>query len=107
MTSQEFVIMQTTTDTAEEADRLAAAVVEQQLAACVQVSQVTSYYRWQGEAQRDPEFLLAFKTTVSAMERVKEYLAANHSYEEPEVIVVPIVEGSRGYLQWMANSVSR
>ena len=107
MKSHEFVIIQTTTDTPEEADQLAAAAIEQQLAAGVQVSRVTSCYRWQGKAQSDPEFLLSFKTIVAAIERVKEYLATNHSYEEPEVIVVPIVEGSGGYLQWMTNSVSR
>ncbi|GAA4111375.1 hypothetical protein GCM10022249_11040 [Enteractinococcus coprophilus] len=73
----------------------------------MQVSQVTSYYRWQGKADRDPEFLLSFKTTVATIERVKECLATNHSYKEPEVIVAPIVEGSGGYLQWMTNSVSR
>ena len=106
MKSHEFVIVQTTTDTAKEADQLASAAIEQQMAACVQISQVTSYYRWQGQAQHDPEFLLSFKTTAAAVASVKNYLATQHSYDEPEIIVIPIVDGSDGYLQWMTDSVS-
>lgn len=72
----------------------------------MQVSQITSYYRWQGQAQHDPEFLLSFKTTGAAVEPVKDYLTTQHSYDEPEIIVLPIVDGSHGYLQWMTDSVS-
>lgn len=105
MRTHEFAIVQTTTDTAQEADQLASGAIEQQIAGCVQISHITSYYRWHGQAQHDPEFLLTFKTTAAAVETVKDYLATHHSYEEPEIIVIPIVDGSQGYLQWISGSV--
>ena len=106
MKLHEFVIIQTTIDTAEEADRLASAAVDQQLAACVQIANVTSYYQCQGRTQHEPEWLLSFKTTRAAVAAVKDYLTTNHSYDEPEIVVTPIVDGSAGYLQWIENSVS-
>ena len=106
MDTPDFVTVQTTTDTAVEAEKLAAAAVEQQLAACVQVSEIRSYYRWQGETHNDPEFLLTLKTASSCVEGIKALLAAEHSFDEPELIVQPIVSGSDSYLQWIADSTS-
>lgn len=106
MTTAEFVIVQTTTDSAEEVQQLAAAAIDRQLAACVQVSQVQSYYRWEGQVHQDPEFLLSFKTTSVAVAQLKKLLVQQHSYDEPEVVVIPIVDGSSGYLQWMRDSVT-
>ncbi|HEY4558255.1 MAG TPA: divalent-cation tolerance protein CutA [Enteractinococcus sp.] len=106
MNPQEFVIVQTTTDSADEVQQLAAAAVEHQLAACVQVSQVQSYYRWEGKVHQDPEFLLSFKTTYTAISKIQEFLAQQHSYDEPELIVIPIIDGSQGYLDWMRDSVT-
>lgn len=106
MKTQEFVIVQTTTDSSEEVHQLAAGAVEQQLAACVQVSQVQSYYHWEGEVHQDPEFLLSFKTTTAAVEKIKAFVAEQHSYDEPELVVIPILDGSQSYLQWMRNSIS-
>lgn len=106
MDTPDFVTVQTTTDTAAEAEKLAAAAVEQQLAACVQVSEIRSYYRWQGETHNDPEFLLTLKTTASSVEGIKALLEREHSYDEPELIVQPIVSGSDSYLQWIADSTS-
>lgn len=100
----EFVTVQTTTDAAAEAEKLAAAAVEQQLAACVQVSEVRSYYRWAGETHSDPEFLLTLKTTAASVPGIEALLAREHSYDEPELIVQPIIAGSDTYLQWIANT---
>jgi periplasmic divalent cation tolerance protein len=105
MSTHEFVIVQTTTDSSEEVQRLAQAAVDQQLAACVQVSQVQSYYRWEGKVQHDPEYLLSFKTTSSAVYKIKALIAQEHTYDEPELIVIPITDGSQGYLQWIGDSV--
>lgn len=106
MHTSEFVIVQTTTDSAEEVDQLARAVVGQHLAACIQVSQVQSYYHWEGQVQHDQEFLLSIKTTRAAVPELKQLLAQRHSYDEPELIVLPIDDGSQGYLQWMRDSVT-
>ncbi|TLP71150.1 divalent-cation tolerance protein CutA [Nesterenkonia sphaerica] len=106
MTTVEFVTVHTTTDSAAEAERLASMAVAEQLAACVQVCQVTSYYRWQGETHQDPEYLLTLKTESSAIDRIKALFAAEHSYDEPEVIVQPIIDGSEAYLQWIRENTT-
>lgn len=104
MSTADFVTVQTTTDSAAEAEHLASTAVAQQLAACVQVCQITSYYRWQEETHQDPEFLLTMKTTLSAVDRLKSVIAAEHSYDEPELIVQPIIDGSADYLRWIRES---
>lgn len=106
MSVHEFVIVQTTTNSSTEVQHLASAAVQQQLAACVQVAEVQSFYRWDGEVHEDPEFLLSFKTTFAAMGALQEFLAEHHSYDEPEFIVSPIIDGSQGYLQWMRDSIT-
>ena len=102
----EFAVVQTTTDSSEEAHQLASAVVQHQLAACVQVTEVQSFYRWDGAVHQDPEFLLSFKTSYGAVGELKEFLAQGPSYDEPECIVVPIIDGSPGYSQWIRDSVT-
>lgn len=70
----------------------------------MQVSEVRSYYWWQGETHSDPEFLLTLKTTSGSVPGFEELLASQHSYDEPELIVLPIIAGSDTYLQWIAES---
>lgn len=106
MQTTDFVMVQTTTDSLEETERLASVAVEGHLAACVQVSQVESFYHWQGAVHRDPEYLLTLKTTTSSVSGIKQLLAREHSYEEPELIVVPIVDGDDGYLAWVRETSS-
>ena len=101
------VAAETTTDSREVAEHLASTAVDQGLAACVQFSAIRSYYRWEGEVQNDPEFLLTFKTTAAAADGpLKEFLDREHPYDEPELIIVPIIGGSDSYLAWIADSVT-
>lgn len=104
MDTADFVTAQTTTDSSDEAEQLAALAVERRLAACVQVSEVRSYYWWQGETHSDPEFLLTLKTTSGSVPGIRDLLASQHSYDEPELIVQPIIAGSDTYLRWIAES---
>lgn len=106
MQTTDYVTIQTTTDSCDEAERLASLAVEQQLAACVQVSQVHSFYRWQGETHRDQEYLLTLKTTSATVPGIKHLLAEQHSYDEPEMIVLPIIDGAAGYLDWIHDMTS-
>lgn len=104
----EFTIVQTTTDSPEEAERLAQAAVERGLAACVQVSEIRSYFRWAepGAAPSvsdEREFRLDLKTTVSAVPALHEFIETEHSYQEPEIIMLPIIGGSEGYLNWVRS----
>ena len=100
------LVVLTTAPTAEEADALAAALVERQLAACVQiVGPVTSVYRWEGAVQRSEERLLLVKTTAAAYPRVEAAIRELHSYECPEVVALPIEAGSCDYLAWIRAHV--
>ncbi|WP_150461060.1 divalent-cation tolerance protein CutA [Nesterenkonia ebinurensis] len=106
MDQVQYVTVQTTTDSAAEAQHLASAAVAQRLAACVQISEVRSFYQWQAETHDDAEHLLTLKTTAAQVPGIKELLAQQHSYDEPELIVQPIIDGSAGYLNWIAESTA-
>lgn len=88
-----------------EADRLARHLVDTRLAACVSVFPVRSLYRWQGEVQSEAEWQLIIKTDLSQFEALSQAIAAHHSYEVPEVIALPIVDGLPAYLSWLQAQV--
>jgi periplasmic divalent cation tolerance protein len=105
MTNKRLVL--TTTSSQEEARRIANALVERRLAACVNiVSKIDSIYRWKGKVEEAQEFLLLIKTTESAVENLRDAIQELHSYEVPECIIVPIESGSEEYLTWIDESVS-
>lgn len=104
MTDKRIVL--TTAGSHEEAIKIARALVERQLAACVNiVARVESVYRWEGKVEEAEEFLLFVKTTESAAVRVQEAIRELHSYDLPESIVLPIMAGSDLYLEWIGSSV--
>ena len=85
------------------AERIAREVVSAGLAACVnRFDGVRSTYRWKGTLQDEPEVLLVIKTVKARYEALEMRLKALHPYELPEIIAVPIVAGSAGYLAWVA-----
>jgi periplasmic divalent cation tolerance protein len=95
-------VLLTTAPKAEEAARLARALVEERLAACVQlVPGVRSFYRWKGEVQDDPELLLLIKTTPDRREQVIARLQELHSYDVPEAVAITLDGGSEAYLSWL------
>lgn len=88
----------------QTADALASALVEERLAACVNVLPgVKSTYRWKGEVARDEEVLLLIKTTADRQEALVERLRALHPYELPEAVAVEAVGGLAAYLAWVAE----
>lgn len=85
------------------ADAIAAHLLDERLAACVQVvGPVRSHYRWEGERRADEEWLCLVKAVASRTDEVSAAIVAAHPYDEPEVIATPIVGGSAGYLEWVA-----
>jgi len=101
------VVALSTVGTAEDAERLARALVERRLAACVNVVPgVVSHYRWQGELQRDQEQLLVIKTRSEQLDALRRALAELHPYELPELVAFEISAGSAPYLEWLDASVS-
>jgi periplasmic divalent cation tolerance protein len=104
MTDKRIVL--TTAGTKEEAHKIARALVERQLAACVNIiPRVESVYRWEGEIEQAEEWLLVIKTTAAAFERVREAIRELHSYDLPECLCLAIEDGSTEYLGWIGDSV--
>ena len=102
----EYVIAFVTTESNEEAKRIAEALVERKLAACVNViPQVFSYYWWNGKIESDQETKLVIKTKSGLMEELIDTVKNLHSYEVCEVTCVPIVEGNADYLNWVDEVV--
>ena len=90
-----------------EASRLAEMLVNERLAACVQiVPGIESVFRWQGKIARQNEVLLIAKTESSKFARLESEVRALHSYETPEIVAVPLATGSTPYLEWLRASVA-
>jgi periplasmic divalent cation tolerance protein len=90
----------------EEASCIAATLVEQHLAACVNVlPPVRSIYRWQEKVEHSEEFLLIIKTTQSRFPALRERIQELHSYDTAEMIALPIVDGSEKYLKWLREQL--
>ena len=88
---------------AEEAASIARALIERRLAACVNiVPGVRSIYRWKGAVEEAEEWLLAIKSSRALFERLEAELRRMHSYETPEIVALPVVAGSAGYLEWLS-----
>ena len=101
------VVVLSTAGSQEEAERIATALVEERLAACVNlVAPITSIYRWQGAVERAAEVLLVIKTRRTSAARLIARLGELHSYEVPEAIVLPIAAGARPYLQWLLGETA-
>ncbi len=96
----------TTCENREEADSLAKLIIEKRLAACVQLSDITSYYHWDEKVNRDSEVKLTIKTTESTYSDLEYFIKANHSYDTPQIIMIPIENGSKEYLDWIDESIS-
>lgn len=89
-----------------EAERIARKLVEDRLAACVNVIPgLKSVYRWKGAVEHADEHLLVVKTARGLFQRVRDQIEAMHSYSVPEAIALPIVEGSTTYLEWLAGEI--
>ena len=98
----EFVQVMTTTETKEDADRIAALVVGRRLAACAQVvGPITSTYWWKGKVETAGEWLCLMKTRRDRFDEMERAIRAIHPYEVPEIIALPIAAASGPYLDWL------
>jgi len=105
--SDELIVFVTVPSRAD-GERIAEAVVGEQLAACVNIlGPLRSIYRWQGEVCRDDEHLLLIKSTRARYPALEARVKALHSYETPEVIAMPIELGSTEYLRWLRDALER
>jgi periplasmic divalent cation tolerance protein len=102
-----LVMVITTVESADDAQKLAQTLLDHSLAACVQMDgPILSRYRWQGRLESANEYRLMIKTTSDAWPALKETLAKAHPYDEPEIIMLPIADASDGYRQWVIDETS-
>jgi periplasmic divalent cation tolerance protein len=99
-------LVMTTVPNKEQAEKIARAVLEARLAACVQIQEITSFYWWDGKINRDAEQLLYLKTTAKHYAALEAAIIANHTYDTPEILQMPIERGFEKYLNWMQRETS-
>jgi periplasmic divalent cation tolerance protein len=105
--SANLVVAFSTAGSPEEARRIATALIAEQLAACVNiVDNIHSVYQWQGEIHSSSESLLLIKTRANLIPAIDSRLRELHSYDIPELVAIPIVQGAQSYLDWLISSTS-
>jgi periplasmic divalent cation tolerance protein len=101
------IVVLITAPSEEEAAKIARALVEERLAACANiVKHIRSVYRWEGKIEDDPEVLIVAKTREALFEALEKRVRELHSYSVPEVIALPIVQGSEAYLKWLEEETA-
>lgn len=102
------IVVLTSCASAEEARRIGGELIAQRLAACVNLlPPVRSVYHWKGAIEEEEEILMIIKSSRPLFEQLKAAIARLHSYEVPEIIALPIVDGAAPYLSWMDKELAR
>ncbi len=104
----EYIQVLTTTETKEDAVKIAKSVTQQRLAGCVQiVGPITSTYWWKGNLEVAEEWLCLIKTERGLYEALERAVKDIHPYETPEIMAMPVVEGNGDYLTWLSGELKR
>ncbi len=104
--SDNFYIVFTTCPSNESADRIAKLLIDQKLAACVNVFPgVHSYYHWKGKSEIAAEHLLLIKSRRDLFDALRTVITSAHPYELPEIIAVPLTAGNSPYLAWLDSNL--
>jgi len=104
--ASDFGVMLTTTPSREEAQTIARLLIEEKLAACVQLLPIESFYFWQGKTQNEAEILLLIKTRSALFGAATARIKAVHSYTVPEIVALPFATGFQGYFDWIGEVTS-
>lgn len=104
----DFLVVMTTFESKEDAERVAKLLLREGLSACIQIlGPIKSFFRWKGKEEEAEEWLCLMKTRAELYGRLEELLLREHPYETPEVVALPIVRGSEGYLSWLMEETGR
>ncbi len=101
-----YAVVITTFSTDEDAKMVIDELLRMQLAACIQLFHVDSFYSWEGNIENDPESIIFIKCKASNYEKIEECIIKLHKYDTPEIIMLPITNGSKKYLEWI-DAVSK
>ena len=101
------IIIYTSIDSKMNANKLARKLVENNLAACINIIPIEeSIYNWDGKVQSESEFQLIIKTDLSYKSSIEKFIKLNHSYELPEIIFIKVSGGSKEYLDWISSNLN-
>ncbi len=98
------VIIVSTYPNKKSLDKIAIQLVKNKLAACVNISKISSIYTWKGEIENTPEYLAFFKTTQKNKKKLKEKIKATHPYDVPEIAEISVISINKSYLKWLVES---
>jgi periplasmic divalent cation tolerance protein len=96
-----YGVLLTTAPSRAEAAKIANLLIDEKLAACVQLLPIESFYVWDGKTRNEPEVLLLAKTRSDLFEKAIARIKAVHSYSVPEIVAMPFIAGFAGYLRWI------
>lgn len=103
---RKYIMVLTTTESKKEADKIAESLIEENLGACVQVhGPIKSTYRWEGKVVKNEEWMCFVKTRKDKYDDIEKKIKDIHSYENPEIIAFPIIEGSQEYMGWLDENL--
>ena len=101
---RDYIIVLVTTESKQEAEKIVQHLLDARLIACANiVGPVTSFFHWSGKVENAEEFLALMKSRRDLFEKLEKAVKALHSYEVPEILALPVVEGSKAYLGWLAS----
>lgn len=104
----EYIQVFTTVENKRDAEKIARVLVEKRLAACVQiVGPVASTYRWKGKIETAEEWLCIIKSRQTLYADLEKAIKEVHPYETPEIIALPVVAGSKDYLEWLSSELKQ
>lgn len=98
---EKYIMITTTFEDKEEANRLIDILLEHRLVSCCQLGNITSTYHWKGKIEKADEYILQMKTKKSLYSEVEKVILANHSYKTPQIVAYDIVDGYKDYLDWI------
>lgn len=99
-----YVIVLVTTSSKKEAEKIAQHLLDERLIACANIiGPVSSLFHWAGKMEKAEEYLIIMKSRKDLFEKLADAVKALHSYEVPEILVLPIVGGSKAYLDWLGS----
>ncbi|PHS39415.1 MAG: cytochrome C biogenesis protein [Sulfurovum sp.] len=101
MNPSDYCIISTTTDTKENAKAITQSLLQQRLIACAQSSTIDSSYRWQGKIILSKEIHLQMKTKKSLFTQIKQEIEKLHTYDVPEILMLPLLDANEFYLKWI------
>ncbi|TLU88353.1 MAG: divalent-cation tolerance protein CutA [Chlorobium sp.] len=101
-----YCLVITTVPDREEAESLAEGILDNRLAACVQMSEVRSFFLWESSLQKENEIVMYIKTTDACYGELESYISQYHPYDVPEIIKLPVTGGLPGYLEWLRSTTA-